>query len=271
MNSLVSIVLPAYNCEKYIQQTIDSLLQQTYTHFELLIINDGSIDNTTNIINTYTDNRIKHIQNSSNKGLIYSLNKGIELAQGDFIARIDADDICLPQRLQKQVNWLEKNPMTVVVASTIKLIDENNKPCGDWDLDKQNITAKQIKKTMIWQSCIAHPSVMMRTNVIKQYQYATNQKHTEDYDLWMQLLADDCIIEKIAEPLLLYRVHSSSVTGSIHRKKNPFFTNYHTKRKFLWSRITQLKWGLFESKIVFTMCIDGLMGIGKEIKRLVKN
>lgn len=270
MKPLVSIILPVYNCEKFIRFTIDSLLNQTYTNFELLILNDGSIDATTKIIDTYTDSRIQRINNSKNEGLIFTLNKGVALAKGKYIARIDADDICLPTRLEKQVQWLEKNTNTAIVATQIKLINEEGLVVGDWTLDQQTTTAKQIKNAMLWQCCIAHPTVMMRSAIIQQYKYANNQKHSEDYGLWLQVLSDNHIIEKIPEPLLLYRVHDNSVTGAINSKKNPFFIQFNTKKRFLISRIQQLKFGLFELKLVFTAVHDAIMGIGKQIKQLLK-
>jgi glycosyltransferase involved in cell wall biosynthesis len=271
MNPLVSILLPAYNCEKYLQQTMDSLLTQSFQDFELLVINDGSTDGTEAIINSYADPRIKHIKNDGNKGLIYSLNHAIEIAKGKYLARMDADDICKTDRLAKQLQWMEQHPSTAVVGCHIQFINEHNNPTGEWPLDKQTSSAESIKKTMAWENCLAHPSVMMRSSILKNYQYASTQKHSEDYDLWLQLLADGHTIEKVPETLLLYRVHGQSVTGSIHRKKNSFFTNYHTKRKFLLGRIGKAKWRLFETKILFTLAYDFLMGIGKEIKKLLRN
>jgi glycosyltransferase involved in cell wall biosynthesis len=270
MNPLVSILLPAYNCEKYIRATIDSLLNQSYTNFELLIINDGSSDNTLNTIHSYTDTRISLINNDGNKGLIYSLNRGLELAKGKYIARIDADDICLPTRLEKQVSWLEKNHQTAIVATQIIFINELNETIGNWPLDIQTNTATQIKKAMVGQNCIAHPTVLMRSEIIQQYRYSYQQKHSEDYDLWLQVLSDKHTIEKIPEQLLQYRVHAASVTGSFHRKKNPFFTNATTKYKFLNGRIKQSKFGLFECSLVIATIQDVFMGIGKTIKKWLK-
>lgn len=270
MNPLVSIILPAYNCEKYIGKTIKSLLNQTYTQFELLIINDGSLDNSTNIINDFTDTRIVHIQNNGNQGLIFSLNKGLEIAKGKYIARIDADDICLPTRLEKQVEWLEKNKETAVVATQIHFINEQDEETGNWPLDLETTTAKQIKRVMLWQNCIAHPSVMMRSSVLKKYCYNSKQKHSEDYDLWLQLISDGHTIEKVPEQLLKYRVHNQSVTGSYHRKKNPFFTNAKTKNIFLISRLSKCSIRFFECKLFCTMMMDVLKGVGKELKNILK-
>ena len=115
MSPLVSIILPVYNCEKYIRKTIDSVFNQTYSNFELLVIDDGSTDTTLKIVQSFIDNRIQVIQFDKNKGLIEVLNHGIKIAKGKYIARLDGDDICLPTRLEKQVNWLEKNQKTAVV------------------------------------------------------------------------------------------------------------------------------------------------------------
>jgi glycosyltransferase involved in cell wall biosynthesis len=97
----VSVILPAYNCEKYIAQAIESVLQQTFTDLELIIINDGSIDKTESIILSFSDPRIIYLKNEINRGLIFTLNKAIEIAQGNYIARMDADDISLPARIGK--------------------------------------------------------------------------------------------------------------------------------------------------------------------------
>jgi glycosyltransferase involved in cell wall biosynthesis len=270
MSPLVSIILPVYNCEKYIRKTIDSVLNQTYSNFELLVIDDGSTDATSIIVQSFIDNRIQLIQFKKNKGLIEVLNHGIKIAKGKYIARLDGDDICLPTRLEKQVNWLEKKQKTAVVATQISFINEDDETTGDWQLDIQTNTADQIRKAMLWECCIAHPSVMMRAEIIKQYQYSIRQKHTEDYDLWLQILSDGFCIEKIPEQLLQYRVHTQSVTGSFHRKKNPFFTVANTKRKFLINQIKKISFKSFELAIVGTMIHDVLMGIGKEIKKLFK-
>jgi glycosyltransferase involved in cell wall biosynthesis len=266
MQPLLSIILPAYNCERFLRQTMDSLLSQTYTHFELIIINDGSTDGTDAIIRSYSDERIAYHQNEGNKGLIYTLNRGIALAKGSFIARMDADDICAPARMSTQVAWLESNPGTAVCSSFVAFIDENGHPAGDWPLDRQTASAAAIRQTMPHTNCIAHPSIMARTVLLQQYRYAPYQKNIEDYDLWLRLLADGVVIEKIPEALLYYRVHSASITGSILKKTNPFFKQAQCKRKYLWHRITQRKWNVFDSKVLWYMTIDLMMGFGKWLK-----
>lgn len=104
---IISVILPAYNASKTISEAIDSILSQSFKDWEMLVINDGSIDNTKDIIQSYTDSRIKYIENEGNKGLVYSLNRGISLSQGVYIARMDADDISLPTRLEEQLKYLQ--------------------------------------------------------------------------------------------------------------------------------------------------------------------
>ncbi len=267
MSPLVSVILPAYNCERFLADTLKSLLHQSFTNFELIVIDDGSTDSTSQIIHSFNDSRIRYLTNDGNKGLIFTLNRGIKESFGKYIARIDADDIAMPNRLEKQVRWLEEHPQTAVVGSFVSLIDELGNDAGFWPLDIAVYKPKRIRKAMLKENCIAHPSVMLRGDVIRQYEYAYNQKHTEDYGLWLQLLADGFIIEKIPEKLLQYRVHSASITGSILKKSNPFFKQFHCKRNVLVARIKAKKWNAFEWNLLLHTIIDGVMGIAKSIKQ----
>lgn len=262
----ISIVLPAYNCGDFLTLCLDSLLQQTFTDFELIIINDGSTDSTEKIIRTYADPRIRYIKNETNVGLITTLNKGIGLAKGKYIARMDADDICQPERLSKQKAWLDANPKVDVVGCHIALINQAGEDAGSWQDDLDTPNAETLKAKMAQVNCLAHPTVMLREEIAKAYGYNFYQQHTEDYDLWLRLLADGKVIDKIPEKLLLYRVHDQSITGSILRKTNPYLKQYHCKRKFLQHRIREKKLGWFARQVFFSMVRDGIMGIGKQVK-----
>ena len=110
MNPKVTVLMPVYNCEKYLRESIESILNQTFKDFEFLIINDGSSDKSAEIVESYNDNRINFVQNEKNIGLAASLNRGLDIAKGEYIARMDADDISLPERLEKQVRFMETNP-----------------------------------------------------------------------------------------------------------------------------------------------------------------
>jgi glycosyltransferase involved in cell wall biosynthesis len=264
----VSVVLPAYNCEKYIGKAIQSVLQQTFTDLELIIINDGSTDNTEQVIHSFNDHRIVYIRNSKNEGLIYSLNRAIDLAQAKYIARMDSDDISKPERLAKQRSFLDQHEDITVVACTIEFIDQKEAFTGIWDLDRQTITPAQIKKAILKQNCIAHPTVMMRSEIMKALRYKPYQKNIEDYDLWLRVLSRGYKIAKLDEPLLLYRIHENSIT-SVHLKKvNPFFKHLVMKMKFLikFKHISS-----FSLAVLVSAIADLVKGIFKSVKNIFQN
>ncbi len=267
---LVSIILPAYNCEKYISEAVNSILQQVYDNFELIIINDGSTDNTSSILSSIADQRLRILDNDGNKGLIYSLNRAIDESKGELIARMDADDIATNDRIEKEVHWLLHHPETAAVGTFIKIIDENAKEKPKWKLDRETYTSEAIRKVMPKENCLAHPTMMIRSNILKQYRYAESQKNIEDYDLWLRMLADGLVIEKIPQPLLYYREHSTSVTSKYLRSQNPFLKNYHCKKKFLSQRRREKKWGDFEAEVRKWMIRDRIMAFGKSVKQIFK-
>ncbi|HET9747044.1 MAG TPA: glycosyltransferase [Chitinophagaceae bacterium] len=259
----VSVILPAFNCGKYIGRAIESVLRQTFPDFELIIVNDGSTDNTEQVIQSYSDQRVIYVKNPRNQGLIHSLNRAIELSHSKYIARMDGDDICLPARLAKQKLFLDQNQDIAVVASRIEFINELEEKTGDWKLDKQTITPEQIKRTILKENCIAHPTVMMRAEIIKELKYKPYQKNIEDYDLWLRILSRGHKIAKIDEPLLLYRVHKNSITGRHLKNANPYFKHLQMKLKFL-SKFGYA--GFFSVAVLGSAMIDLARGIFKSIK-----
>ena len=209
----ISVVMPAYNAERYLKEAIDSVLAQSYTHFELILLNDGSTDSTENIILSYKDPRIRYIANEKNIGLIETLNKGIELSTGEFILRMDADDVCLPERFEKQVAFMNLNP-TVGAAGTAYY------SLSDKGLKKFPVLTEPgvLKSVLLFNSCLCHPSVIIRKSVLEQHaiRYNKNYMHSEDYGLWVELVK----VSKLAnlpDLLLKYRYH----TGQISMTHNP--------------------------------------------------
>ncbi len=128
----VTVLLPVYNGARFLRQAIDSVLSQTWKDFELLVVNDGSTDGTAAILESYSDPRIRILSNVQNIGLTLSLNKGLQSARGEYIARIDADDIALPIRLEKQVSYLDQHPEVGLVATGVKVIDERGHVTGSY-------------------------------------------------------------------------------------------------------------------------------------------
>lgn len=229
---LVSIIMSVYNGEQWLDEAIDSIVQQTYTNWEFIIIDDASAKPAQDILHKYRADPRFHIErNETQKGLTKNLNTAIARCRGSFIARMDADDKSLPRRLEKQAAYLQQHPAVAVVAGFVEWIDATGTPCGTWTDDRRANNAAAIRQLLPERNCIAHPSVMIRANVLRQYRYNEVHTHSQDWDLWLRLCADDKLIEKINEPLLLYRVHTGSVTSlsvkkSAFAKKNEFYRRY---------------------------------------------
>jgi len=198
---LISVIMPVYNAEKYLDEAIQSILNQTYKDFEFIIINDGSKDKSLEIIEKYKneDERILLISRE-NKGLVESLNEGIEKSKGKYIARMDSDDISLPNRFEEQINLLTQNINIDVVGCFYQLIDEYSKVKGD--IVKVPVTKEDILMNLCYTVPLAHPSAMIRKSVFKQVKYEDNP--TEDYLLWTQIYNGENFTN-IEKPLLHYR------------------------------------------------------------------
>ncbi|MCC8427146.1 glycosyltransferase [Mucilaginibacter sp. UR6-11] len=205
----ITVLMPAYNAEKYIGEAITSVLQQTYTDFELVIVNDGSTDGTVAIINSFNDERIVLI-NQSNRGVADALNTGLKYARAPYIARFDADDICYPYRLEKQIRFLQDNPEYILVGSEAKYILEN----GDFLFDFHCIaySHEQIMAKLYFYCPFVHPAVMYKkAAVLNAGGYPTHAHNFEDYLLWTNLV-NQGLFCNLTEPLIKYRLNSSSVT-----------------------------------------------------------
>lgn len=229
----ITVLLPVYNAAEYLRPCIDSILAQTYSDFEFLIIDDGSKDDSVEIISSYSDKRIRLLRNSVNSGLIFTLNRGLQESKGDYIARMDADDIALPTRLEKQLKAMEEDGRAAVAASFVEFINADGEVTGIWSTDREAVTEDQIRALMMKTNCIAHPSVMLRAKAVSKYSYNRLQPGAEDWDLWMRLLADGERIIKLPEVLLQYRLHPASITGKDKAGAPLEIRLIRIKRKFL--------------------------------------
>jgi glycosyltransferase involved in cell wall biosynthesis len=208
-NKLISVLMPVYNGSAFVQEAIESILRQSYSQFELLIINDGSTDNSEEIIKRFNDRRIVYVKNERNLGLIASLNKGLELAKGDFIARMDADDIAMSERFRQQIEVFEKNEGLVVVSSDYIFLKN-----GKEKYVKNFAGSDELKSVLLFSPCFAHPTVMMRNIFRKEnLKYDPEFIHAEDYKLWTEL-ADYGKFRNVSSPLLKYRSHPAQVSTS---------------------------------------------------------
>jgi glycosyltransferase involved in cell wall biosynthesis len=202
----VSVIMPVYNCENYVAEAIESILNQSFESFELLIIDDCSTDSTVDIINSYKNPKITLIKKPENTGIISSLNLGIGLSKGEFVARMDGDDISYRDRLAKQVDFLSARPNIVL--------------CGTWyqqssanEIIKNPITHEEIKLAMLEYCPFGHPTVMFRKQFIIDHnlRYDENFLAAEDYDLWTKMV----LVGEVAnmpQNLLLYRSHPNQIS-----------------------------------------------------------
>lgn len=210
--------MSVYNSEKYLAEAIESVLNQTYRNFEFIIVNDGSQDNSLDIIQKYQkkDNRIILIDRE-NKGLPYSLNEGISIARGEYIARMDADDICHPKRFKKQLEYMQMHNLDICGS----FVDSfNNK--GTYNKISYPTNDRDIKFTLLFHCCLAHPSVIIKRKVFDKIRYDVNYKQAQDYRLWIDAAKENFTFGNIPEALLQYRIHEEQVTISKSKNQQTF-------------------------------------------------
>jgi glycosyltransferase involved in cell wall biosynthesis len=203
----ISVILPAFNAERHIGLAVDSILTQTFVDFELILVDDGSTDSTLSQVQlrAATDKRVRIISRP-NKGMIYSLNEGIQEARGGWIARMDADDLSVPRRLEVQLEWVKSN--NADIGGTWISTFGHTLPRR-----RRYYTANDAARfQLLFNSCFAHPSVLGRREVFIANEYSKMALHVEDYELWCRLAAAGCLLTNTPEVLLRYRVHPNQVT-----------------------------------------------------------
>ena len=212
----ISVILPVYNSQEFLSQSINSILNQTYKNFELIIINDGSTDNSKEICKYFSkkDNRIIFID-KDHEGLTKSLNKALKIAKGKYIARQDADDVSLPERFEKQINWFLKNERRVLCGTNCKILNNNNFYKNNKSL---KFTNSGIKKKLKYSNCFVHSTAMfLRNSSQKLGNYDENLEYAQDYDLWWKL-ATLGEVGNLNEKLLILRNRENSI--SVKNKNN---------------------------------------------------
>jgi glycosyltransferase involved in cell wall biosynthesis len=187
---------------------VESILNQSFKDFEFIIVDDGSTDSTAKILNEYKDHRIVRLVNEKNMGLVGSLNKGLHMAKGEFIARMDADDVSKKNRLEKQITFLDENPTVGVLGTYMEQVDENGKILSVF---RPPLEHRAILLAMLRTTAIAHATVMMRKKVVLvNGGYDANFPHVEDTELWSRLILKTNFAN-LPEPLYVRRIHQGSI------------------------------------------------------------
>tara|TARA_R110000765_G_C18962354_1_gene609546 strand:- start:3936 stop:4847 length:912 start_codon:yes stop_codon:yes gene_type:complete len=208
---LVSVVMPIFNAQNYISKALESILHQTYQNLEIIVINDGSTDSSREILESFNDPRIKLISRE-NRGLIATLNEGIALSSGMYIARMDADDICYPARIERQVEYLESHKDIGVLFTGLEYIDAKG------SVIKTNVTSKfrEVFPVQLLFGCpVCHPTAIFNLRLLakEDIKYDSDFKNTEDFELWTRLISRTKV-GILAGELFQYRIHTQSITST---------------------------------------------------------
>ncbi|WKZ67344.1 MAG: glycosyltransferase [Flavobacteriales bacterium] len=240
---LVTVLLPVHNASAYLQRTIDSISAQTLADHEVIAIDDGSTDGSAAILQAHAGPRFRIIRHAANQGLVASLNEGLAEARGRYIARMDADDLMHPERLERQAAWMDGHPEVAVLATCVGLINADGEPCGTWDTDQRAVTEADIADLLPRTNCIAHPTVMLRRDALGGLRYEDRQRGAEDWDLWLRLMARGARIAKLPEQLVQYRVHASSVMAESKREVPLEIRLMTVRQRFLTGELSRGRFG----------------------------
>jgi glycosyltransferase involved in cell wall biosynthesis len=209
MSASVSVIMPVHNAEQYVADAISSILGQTLPDLELLIINDGSTDGSRSVISSFNDPRIRYYENPVNLGIIASLNLAFSLVSSPYIARMDADDIALPTRLERQLSYLETHREVDVLGSWVALI-------GNRGEIRHPIGADECAIHLLIGPSVVHPSLMLRRDSLEAHslRFDPTALHAEDFQLCVDAVRNGLLIENLPEVLLHYRVHPGQVSST---------------------------------------------------------
>ncbi|GHT04997.1 hypothetical protein AGMMS49525_11880 [Bacteroidia bacterium] len=216
--------MPVYNGEKYLAEAIDSILGQSFMDFEFIVVNDGSTDATASLLADYTDPRLKVVHNDGNKGVSYSLNRGLDLAKGKYIARMDADDIALPHRLQVQYDFMESHPDVGICGSDIEVFGGG---IAGRKREYFPVSDLEIRARVFTQLPFAHPTVMICKDILDRFHLRYPSFKVEDYALWVELLKHTKGWN-IPQVLLYYRICKLSATAQFNVIPEVFYKDILT-------------------------------------------
>ena len=254
----ISVIMPVYNAGSYLAQAVNSILTQTFTDFEFLICDDCSTDASGTILQQFAarDNRIKLFRNEKNSGIVVSLNKLLSHVSSPYIARMDADDIAIPERLEKQYRYMQKNPHIHIAGGQLEVINEKNETLGyryySADPDK-------IFRNALCGNPLAHPAVIMRKQFIESLGGYRDVCGCEDYELWLRALQNGAILTNLPDVLLRYRINS----GQIKQRdmKRTLWSTIALQQKYLFTgRLFSFKALLYNwAEIVLLLCPNKML------------
>jgi len=248
LNMKVSIIMPVYNADKFVYEAIDSILKQTYTNFELLVFNDGSTDKSLEIIQSFKDDRIQLFNYEQNIGYVQHLNMGILEAKSELIARMDADDISLPNRLEEQVKYMTENPEVGLCGTMCNIIGKED------EIIDHLLTHHEIVSELFWKNSFIHSTIMMRKSTLEKYNinYDISFRPSEDYLLFTKMAMVSKVVN-IDKVLVSYRFHENQVTITENRDslRNAQRVRYYLITNFLGVDMSE------NDKMILTHVMNG--------------
>jgi glycosyltransferase involved in cell wall biosynthesis len=223
----VSVFMPVYNAGDYLREAIESILNQTFTEFEFVIVNDGSTDQSESIIRSYADPRIRLVNNPKNLGLIASLNLGLEICQGEYILRMDSDDISLPDRIALQVKFMDDNQRIGLIGSWFEDFGEHIEP----KVVRYSSHDVEIRIRHLYQTHISHPTAVLRSSVVRQHAISFDSEYVygEDYNFWVTM-SSFSELSNYPAVLVRKRDHPRNITNSFSSIMNATCTRVKQKQ-----------------------------------------
>lgn len=260
MLPLISVIIPCYNAEKYVEQAVRSIMEQTYKKIEIIVVNDCSTDSTGKILKRLAeeDKRILYVENETNLKLSKTLNKGIDLSRGEYIARMDSDDISVIDRLEKQIYFLLNNPDIDLVGSNYQGIDEQQNYTYD---SLYPNTHEQIIKRLPLACAFVHPTILAKKSFFTDLSGYKVVNYGEDYELWIRGWLSGKKYHNLPEKLIFYRMHSEQMSSENFSKKNSksvmaflFKFFFETKKiRFLIGVLLQTQFAKYVIKKTFSI------------------
>ena len=282
----VSVLMSVYNeRDEWLRQSIESILNQTWRDFEFIIINDNPSNKfLPPLLYEYMerDKRIKIIRNETNRGLAWSMNEALKYAKGKYIARMDADDISMPERLEKEVCYLEQYPLDMVASNAVTITEKGEKIGNFGKMPRK----KNIERLLLYRDMIIHPSVLIKRQILEKLGGYRNFASAQDYDLWLRMVTANCKIGILDEPLIYYRLRDNGITRTNHyrqflmakyarklykeRKKHKGSDSFSEESmgKYIAEKYTDKKKRRFDKASGYFNCASVSLGNGQKIKSL---
>ena len=236
----VTVFIPVYNCERYVGAAIDSILAQTFSDYELLLIDDGSTDRSLDIMQAYTDPRVRVACNERNLGIPRTGNIGLQLARGEYIALLDNDDVAHPKRLEKQVAFLGRHPDYAQIGSWERAMDEHGQVLKK--IKRRPATPEDVHVQLLFQCSLGNPTIMARTAILRDYGYHTDYPSCQDYELYVRL-AKRYKLGNLPEVLVYARAHPYRFSKQLPESREL------QKRRIISGQLTDLGVAFEESDV----------------------